>query len=153
MAQAGNPQASDQVLRAGFEVGYTYTRMTGEVIGEFLAGLRDGQIKGIKGSNGKVICPPTEYDPVTAEELSELVALPDTGTVKTFNWVHQPRPKHLLKKPFAWALIQIDGADTSLLHMVDAGSEARMKTGMKVKVRWAAQRKGFITDIECFEPV
>ena len=151
MAQAGNPQASDQVLRAGFEVGYTYTRMTGEVIGEFLAGLRDGQIKGIKGSNGKVICPPTEYDPVTAEELSELVALPDTGTVKTFNWVHQPRPKHLLKKPFAWALIQIDG--TSLLHMVDAGSEARMKTGMKVKVRWAAQRKGFITDIECFEPV
>lgn len=59
MAQAGNPQASDQVLRAGFEVGYTYTRMTGEVIGEFLAGLRDGQIKGIKGSNGKVICPPT----------------------------------------------------------------------------------------------
>lgn len=152
MSQAGTEQIAGDVLRAGFEVGYTYTRLTGPVIGEFLAGLRDGQIKGIKGSAGRVICPPTEYDPVTAEELSELVALPDTGTVETFNWVHQPRPKHLLKKPFAFALIKIDGADTALLHMVDAGAEAKMKRGMKVKARWAAERRGFITDIECFEP-
>lgn len=152
MAQQGSEQAADDVLRAGFEVGYTYTRMVGPVIGEFLGNLRDGKISGTKSSTGKVVCPATEYDPVTAEELSTFVTLPDTGTVKTWSWVNQPRAKHLLKKPFAWALIQIDGADTSLLHMVDAGSEANMKTGMKVKVRWAAQRKGFITDIECFDP-
>ena len=152
MAQTMSAPVANEVLRAGFEVGYTYTRMTGDVIGEFLAGLRDGQIKGIKGSNGKIICPPTEYDPQTAEELTEFVDLPDTGTVETFNWVHQPRPKHLLQKPFAFALIKIDGADTALLHMVDAGSEDKIKSGMKVKVRWAAERKGYITDIECFEP-
>ena len=152
MAQAGSEHAADDVLRAGFDVGFTYQRLVGPVIGEFLTGLRDGKMQGIKGSNGKVICPPTEYDPVTAEECSEFVALPSTGTVKTWSWVHQPRPNHLLKKPFAWALVQIDGADTSLLHMVDAGSESAMKSGMKVKVRWAAERKGFITDIECFEP-
>lgn len=145
-------QTSGEVLRAGFEVGYTYTRTTGPVIGEFLTALRDGQLKGIKGSNGKIICPPTEYDPQTAEELTELVDLPDTGTVETFSWVHQPRPKHLLQKPFAFALIKIDGADTALLHMVDAGAEDKIKSGMKVKVRWAAERKGYITDIECFEP-
>lgn len=152
MAQEGSAQAADDVLRAGFDVGFTYTRFVGPVIGEFLAGLRDGRIKGIKGSNGKVICPPTEYDPATAAECTELVALPDTGTVKTWSWVSQPRSKHLLKKPFAWALIQIDGADTAMLHMIDAGAEAKMKTGMKVRARWAAERKGFITDIECFEP-
>ena len=152
MAQAGSEQAADDVLRAGFDVGFTYTRLVGPVIGEFLTGLRDGKISGTKSSQGKVVCPATEYDPVTAEELSEFVALPDTGTVKTWSWVNQPRPKHLLQKPFAWALVQIDGADTAMLHMVDAGSEAKMKTGMKVKARWAAERKGFITDIACFEP-
>ncbi len=152
MAQEGSEVAADDVLRAGFDVGFTYTRLVGPVIGEFLTGLRDGQINGIKGSAGRVICPPTEYDPVTADECTEFVALAGTGTVKTWSWVNQPRAKHLLQKPFAWALVQLDGADTAMLHMVDAGSEAKMKTGMKVKARWAAERKGFITDIECFEP-
>ena len=81
-----------------------------------------------------------------------MVDLPSTGTVKTWSWISKPHPKHILTQPFAWALIQIDGADTSLLHKVDAGSEANMKTGMKVKVRWADDRRGFITDIACFEP-
>ena len=145
-------QHDDDVLRDGFELGFTYTRSVGPVIGAFLTGLRDGKIVGIKGSNGKVICPPTEYDPQTSEELSEIVNLPSTGTVKTWSWISQPHKKHILTQSFAWALIQIDGADTSLLHKVDAGSEANMKTGMKVKVRWADDRRGFITDIACFEP-
>lgn len=146
-------QYDDDVLRDGFELGFTYTRSTGPIIGAFLTGLRDGKLVGIKGSGGKVICPPTEYDPQTSEELSELVDLPTTGTVTTWSWINQPHPKHLLTQAFAWALIKIDGADTAMLHKVDAGSESNMKTGMKVKVRWAAERRGFITDIECFEPV
>jgi uncharacterized OB-fold protein len=49
-------------------------------------------------------------------------------------------------------LIQLDGADTAMLHAVDAGSIDRMHTGMRVKVRWAAARSGRIEDIACFEP-
>lgn len=150
---AATAKHDDDVLRDGFELGFTYTRSTGPVIGAFLTALRDGKLVGIKGSNGKVICPPTEYDPQTSEELTEIVPLADTGVVTTWSWISQPHPKHVLTKPFAWALIKIDGADTALLHKVDAGAEANMKTGMKVKVRWAAERRGFITDIECFEPV
>ena len=107
---------------------------------------------GIKRSNGQVMCPPMEYDPQTAEELTEMVDLADTGTVTTWAWVNEPRPKHHLDKPFAWALIRIDGADTTLLHMVDAGSEENMSNGMKVKARWADETNGFMTDIACFEP-
>lgn len=46
----------------------------------------------------------------------------------------------------------MDGADTALLHAVDAGDERAMKTGMRVKPRWREERTGHILDIECFEP-
>jgi len=58
-----------------------------------------------------------------------------------------------LQKPFAWALIQLDGADTAMLHAVDAGDMARMKTGARVKARFADQRVGHIRDLACFELV
>ena len=38
-----------------------------------------------------------------------------------------------------------------MLHVVDAGAEANMKTGMRVRARWRAERDGRIQDIECFE--
>ena len=144
--------SQQDVLRAGFDLGFTYTRSTGPIIGAFLTGLRDKQIKGIKKSDGKVMCPPMEYDPETADELTELVDLADTGVVKTWSWVTEPRSNHHIDHPFAWALIQIDGADTNLLHMVDAGSMDNMQNGMTVKARWADERRGFMTDIACFEP-
>jgi uncharacterized protein len=57
-----------------------------------------------------------------------------------------------VSKPFAMALIKLDGADTSLVHAVDAGSIDNMSTGMRVAPRGAAERKGHITDIEAFVP-
>jgi uncharacterized protein len=57
-----------------------------------------------------------------------------------------------LQRPFAWALVQLDGADTAMLHAVDAGDETAMSTGMRVRVRWSEQREGHIKDISCFEP-
>ena len=39
-----------------------------------------------------------------------------------------------------------------MLHAVDAGSAAAMRTGMRVRPRWAASRVGSIRDIACFEP-
>ena len=145
-------QSEPQLLQKTFELGYTYTRTTGPVIGRFLTGLRDGQILGTRTSDGRVIVPAAEFDPVSAEALSEFVPVQDSGTVTTWCWVQQPLSHHLLQKPFAFALIRLDGADVPLLHMVDAGSEAAMRTGMRVRARWAAERRGSITDITCFEP-
>jgi uncharacterized OB-fold protein len=47
--------------------------------------------------------------------------------------------------------VRLDGADTAMLHAVDAGSIDAMKTGMRVRVRWRAERTGEIGDIACFE--
>jgi len=47
--------------------------------------------------------------------------------------------------------ITLDGADVPMLHAVDAGSIDRIAAGTRVKVRWAAERTGGITDIACFD--
>jgi uncharacterized OB-fold protein len=49
-------------------------------------------------------------------------------------------------------LIQLDGADTALMHVVDGGDEKAMSTGMRVSVRWADETVGRIQDIAAFVP-
>ena len=85
------------------------------------------------------------------KELSEFVEVGTSGVVTTWAWIAEPRSNQPLDRPFAWALVKLEGADTGLLHAVDAGDESRMRTGMRVKVRWREERQGHITDIECFE--
>ena len=140
------------VLTALHVLEYPYKRSVGPVIGRFLAGLREQRFEGIRASDGRVLVPPVEYDPLTAAELTEFVPVGPGGVVTTWTWLDEPRSNNPIQKPFAWALIRLDGADTALLHAVDAGSEANMKTGMRVKPRWKAERAGHILDIECFEP-
>ena len=143
----------EKTLSDSFSLAFTFTRSVGPVIGRFLTGLRDRRIEGIVGSDGKVIVPPTEYDPVTSQALEHFVEVGQSGTVTTWAWVAEPLPKHPLDRPFAWALITLDGADTAMLHAVDAGQESRMETGMRVTARWRDETVGFITDLLCFDPV
>jgi uncharacterized OB-fold protein len=74
------------------------------------------------------------------------------GTVQTWAWVSAPRRSHPLDRPFAWAMSLLDGADTSLVHVVDVESSKEMRPGMRVRPRWREPRVGHITDIECFVP-
>ena len=141
-----------ELLRQQFELGYTYTRSTGPVVGAFLSGLRDRSILGTRGSDGTVYVPPMEFDPVTAEALGEYVEVSDCGEVVSWCWVSEPRASHPFEHPFAWALIRLDGADVPMLHAVDTGDMEAMGTGMRVRARWSSETRGFITDIACFEP-
>lgn len=143
---------TEATLSAQYVLEYAYTRSVGPVVGRFFEGLRDMRIEGVRTRSGRVIVPPTEYDPESGEATSDFVEVGHAGTVKTWAWIEQPRPANPLRKPFAWALIQLDGADTALLHCVDAGRIERMKTGMRVRVQWADLRTGRIQDIAHFVP-
>jgi uncharacterized OB-fold protein len=151
--EEGDAVADAEVLSAPLVLEYPFRRTVGPVQSAFLTGLRERMVLGIRTSDGRVMCPPVEYDPVTGDELDELVTLGDTGTVTTWSWEPEPRGNQPLDRPFAWALIRFDGADTGMLHAVDAGAPDRMSTGMAVKVRWAGETEGAITDIACFEPI
>jgi uncharacterized OB-fold protein len=142
----------DGVFRAPMVIEYPFSRTTGPVIGAFLTGLRERVLVGIKGADGRVLIPPTEYDPNTGEDLTELVEVGPGGVVDTWAWVRTPMPKHPLPHPFAWALVRPDGAGVGFLQAVDAGSIEKMATGMRVVPRWADEREGTIHDLECWEP-
>ncbi|MGV9667159.1 Zn-ribbon domain-containing OB-fold protein [Nocardia niigatensis] len=131
---------------------FDYTRSTGPIIGRFLTELRSGKVVGVRGSDGRVIVPPAEFDPATGEALSEFVDVSDVGTVQTWSWVADPLPGQPFDRPFAYALIKLDGADTAILHAVDVASPADISTGLRVRARWAAERTGDIHDIAAFEP-
>ena len=75
---------SDEVLSARYVLEYTYTRSVGAVIGAFLQGLSERRIQGARTKGGRVIVPPTEYDPLTGEAIVELVDVGTSGVVKTW---------------------------------------------------------------------
>ncbi|MDG2027890.1 MAG: OB-fold domain-containing protein [Acidimicrobiales bacterium] len=131
-----------------FTLEFPYTRTTGPVIGPFLTGLRDGRILGTRVGD-QVICPPVEYDPDSGATVGpeNLVEVGPVGTVDAWTWVAEPTSKHPLDTPFAFAQIKLDGADTTMLHAVDAGSIDAMSTGMRVVVRFNEDRVGSVTDV------
>ncbi|MFJ4327991.1 Zn-ribbon domain-containing OB-fold protein [Streptomyces tricolor] len=140
------------VLSAPLVVEFPFTRSLGPVQSAFLTGLRERVVLGVRTTDGRTLVPPVEYDPVTAEEIRDLVEVAPTGTVTTWAWNHAPRRGQPLTTPFAWVLVRLDGADTALLHALDAPGPDAVRTGMRVRVRWAEERTGAITDIACFEP-
>lgn len=142
------------MLKATHVLEYTYTRSVGPVIGAFLTGLRQGRILGARGSGRRVVVPPVEYDPITSERSGELVEVGPGGAVASWAWTEHPTPDQPLQRPFAWALVTLDGATTAMLHVVDAGSPQSMRSGMRVqaKFRPEAERRGHVLDIECFVP-
>jgi uncharacterized protein len=149
MAEEAVIYRSDHVLE------YPYVRSVGPVVGAFLTGLRDGKVVGTRGTGGRVIVPPTEYDPETGDETDGVVEVGPEGTVTTWSWVAHPRPKHPLQEPFAWVLVQFDGADTSFLHVLPAASPDEVSTGMRVRPEFAPEdeRVGHVKDISHFVAV
>ena len=116
-----------RTLSAPITVAFDYTRSTGPVLGRFLTGLRDGQVIGGRTSDGTVVVPPPEYDPVTHQQIEDFVEVADTGTVTSWTWVPEPVKGQPLDRPFAFVLVTLDGADVPLLHALDVSSRGRRR--------------------------
>jgi uncharacterized protein len=142
-----------RTLQAPVTVSFDYTRSTGPVIGRFLTGLRDGVVIGGRTAAGEVVVPPLEFDPVTHEATTDFVEVSSVGTVTSWTWVPEPVQGQPFDRPFAFVLVTLDGADKPFLHALDVASPADVSTGIRVRVRWAAERTGHISDIACFEPL
>jgi len=135
-------------LSAPLTVSFDYTRSVGPTLSAFFTALRNRRVVGIRGSDGRIHVPVIEYDPVTYDPLTEVVPVADVGTVLSWTWQPEPLDGQPLDRAFAWALIQLDGADTALLHAVDAPDG--ITTGDRVHAHWVDEPVGSITDIAYF---
>jgi len=140
-----------ELLRAPLTVGFDFRRTTGPVIGAFFTALGEHRVLGIRDTQGRVVCPPVEYDPHSGEPLTEMVEVGTEGTITTWSWVTSVREGQPLKTPHALAMVRLDGADTAMLHVVDAPGPTAVSTGDRVRIRWAQEPTGGPSDIACFE--
>lgn len=146
------PDAHARTLTAPIRVAFDYTRSTGPVLGAFFTALRDGKVLGGRTSDDRVVVPPLEFDPISLEPTTDFREVSDEGVVTSWSWVPEPVLGQPLGRPHALVLVTLDGATQPLLHVLNVRSPADVRTGMRVRVRWAEERVGAITDIECFEP-
>lgn len=148
--------ATVEPMHAEQSMEFPYKHSTGETIGRFLAGLKEQKvIWGRRVAGQGVVVPPHGYSEIDATPAGEWVAVKDTGTVRAAAVVHKPLERlHPFDAPFAYVLVQLDGADTSLAHVVKDDLD-RLKVGARVQAVWAADeaRIGHVRDIVCFRVV
>ena len=131
---------------------FPYTRSVGPVIGAYLDGLEERRLLASRARD-RMLSPPLEYDPATGAAVEpELVEVGPEGVVTSWTWVAEPNPNHPLDRPFAFALVTPDGANTPMVHAVDAGTIDKMSTGMRVQPRWRDEPHNMIDDLACWEP-
>ena len=99
--------------------------------------------------------PPRLYCEQCFGALEDWVELGTQGTVQTFTILHLAMDGSPLDEPQVLALIQPDGADTSVVHFLGEVNPKKVALGMQVEAVFKpkAKREGSILDISYFKPV
>ena len=132
-----------------------YTRSVGPGAVALLHRAAAGRIVGVRTADGRVMVPPTEYDPETGADARRVRRgrSRPAWSRRGRGWPSRSPGKHHLTKPFAFALVRPDGADVPMVHVVDVAAADEMSVGMRVMPRWAAERVGYVTDLEAWVPM
>lgn len=131
-----------------------YSWTTGEVVGTFLAALRDqGKILGgVCEGCRQVSVPPTSYCESCGSEISELREVGPRGVVMSWARVAADVEGAPVAAPFRYVLVRLAGADTELLHVAPDDDRIRIGATVSPEFRPEKERGGEITDIRWFAP-
>jgi uncharacterized OB-fold protein len=145
------------VLESG-EMQQPFKWAAGAYGSKFLTEIRDKKkFVGIKCPKcGKVYVPLRRVCGPCFQELTELVPLSDEGEILTYTVVSfgfvDPSTGKQKPVPYGYAAIQLDGADTVLLHFVDETDPEKIKVGDRVRAVFEDddKRSGSLMDISHF---
>ena len=114
-----------------------YTFSAGKATTRFLTGIAEKQIRGQRCPRcAKVYVPPRGACPTCGVPTEEEVELPAKGTVTSFCVVNVQFYGQVMELPYVSALIQLDGADLPIMHLIQECSAADVHAGMRVEGLW-----------------
>ena len=130
-----------------------YDYALGEVAGRFMAGLKEGKILATHCSkSGLTYLPPRAYcersfEPCDGWVEAGLEGVIETSTIVVRGFEGKRKP------PVAIAFVRLDGTDSAIGNYVDGldlsnleTAQAKLAPGRRVRVEFAAEREGRITD-------
>ncbi|MBE0480192.1 MAG: Zn-ribbon domain-containing OB-fold protein [Dehalococcoidia bacterium] len=100
----------------------------------------------------KVYVPPRLHCPTCFVRMSEWVDLSGKGTLSSYTVVRYKEPYMPKEPPFAYGIIQLDGASTGMPHFLGGVDLDKIKIGMRLEPVFKEQREGSILDIDYFKP-
>lgn len=134
-----------------------YFNYYGALGSEFCRRLRDNKkITGVKCSQcRKVYVPPRSVCATCFNNLSELVEVSSKGTLLTYTVIHYTYSPNYQPAdvPYACGIIQLDGADTGLCHLLGEVDLDKITIGIRVEAVFKDKGEGNILDIQYFRPV
>jgi uncharacterized OB-fold protein len=133
----------------------TYRHALGETASWFYVQLRDhAKLYGRRcPQSNRVLVPPRAFSDQTLEPTAEWVEVGPHGVIETFTIVYEPF-NNLPDPPYAFGYVLLDHADTALggffkgLDLSDpTRAAAQLALGTRVVARFAAERKGDMSDL------
>jgi uncharacterized protein len=130
-----------------------YDYALGAVAGRFMAGLKEGKILATRCSKSALTyLPPRSYCERTFEKCDSWVEAGSEGTIEASTIVVRGF-EGKRKPPVAIAFVRLDGTDSAIGNYVDEldlsdyeAAMRRLAPGKRVRVKFAPEREGRITD-------
>jgi len=148
------PEIPDDLVIRKVTSRTNYLVSTGAVGTKFLSEIRDNKkIFGIKCSRcSKVYVPPRSHCSGCFVKMTEWVELSGKGNLASYTVVYYKEPYMVKEPPFAYGVIQMDGADTGLVHFLGHVDLDKIKIGTHLEPVFKDEREGSILDIDHFRP-
>ena len=147
--------AKEEILIGERNFDSIFSYDAGAIRSRFLTEIRDNRkIVGIRCTEcNRVYVPPRAVCLKCFGNLSDYVEVGQEGTLTTYSIVYRSEPFYPVEPPFVYGIIQLDGADTGLVHFINEVDLQKVRVGMRVKAVFKEERVGSILDIKYFKPI
>ena len=140
-------------VRTPARLDYEFT--AGDATTRFLTGITNTKIIGQRANaESRVYVPPRGADPELGAATPIEVEVAQVGTVTSFCVVNLQFYGSVMEIPYTSALILLDGADLSIMHLIQEIPADQVRIGMRVEAVWRddADIEPTLESIKYFRP-